>query len=195
MKDQCSIAIFASGNGSNAEAIINFLHGDSTIRIEAIYSNNKDAYVLERAKKHDIPSFVFDRKSFYSEANQQQLVRKNYDLIVLAGFMWLIPQSLVIGYPDKIINIHPALLPNYGGKGMYGHHVHEAVLANQETRSGITIHYVNEQYDEGNVILQETCDVLPDDSVASLANRIHKLEHLHYPQVVKKLCLKILGEG
>jgi phosphoribosylglycinamide formyltransferase-1 len=195
MKDQCSIAIFASGNGSNAEAIINFLQGDSNIRIDAIYSNNKDAYVLERAKNHQISSFVFDRKSFYSEEYQQLLVAKEYDLIVLAGFMWLIPESLVTGYPNKIINIHPALLPNYGGKGMYGHHVHEAVLANRESHSGITIHYVNERYDEGNVILQESCAVMSEDTVDSLANRIHELEHLHYPQVVKKICLKLLGEG
>ena len=185
---QKRIAIFASGNGSNAEAIINHLGENDDIKVTAIYSNNADAYVLERAKNHRISSFVFNKKEFYREEYLRGLTNESFDLIVLAGFMWLVPSALVAAYPNKIINIHPALLPKYGGKGMYGHFVHEAVIDNGEQESGITIHFVNERYDEGGIILQESCPVLPDDSPDSLAARIHKLEHKNYPRVVEELC-------
>lgn len=188
MIKQKRIAIFASGNGSNAEAIINHLSGIEGIDVVAIYSNNDDAYVLERARNHGIQSFVFNKSEFNSKTYLQQLKEEAYDLIVLAGFMWLVPAELVAAYPNKIINIHPALLPKYGGKGMYGHFVHEAVIANGETESGITIHFVNDRYDEGDIILQESCPVLTNDSPDSLAERIHILEHKNFPSVVENLC-------
>ena len=181
------IAIFASGNGSNAEAIINHLKASDKAEVTAIYSNNADAYVLQRANNHAIPSFVFTKAEFRSEEYLSGLINNNYDLIVLAGFMWLIPAELVEAYPNKIINIHPALLPAYGGKGMYGHFVHEAVLKNMEKESGITIHYVNQHYDEGNIILQKSCEVKSTDTPDSLAERIHSLEHGYYPTIVEKL--------
>ena len=185
------IAIFASGNGSNAEAIISYLANTQDIEVVAIYSNNANAYVLERAKRHGISAMVFNKAKFKNEQYQNQLIEENFDLIVLAGFMWLIPEKLVNAYPKKIINIHPALLPKYGGKGMYGHFVHEAVLHNKESRSGITIHYVNDKYDDGDIILQASCEVNPDDTADSLAARIHLLEHEHYPQVIAKLCSEL----
>ena len=192
MSKNCKIAIFASGNGSNAEAIINHLHLNMKMSVIAIYSNNKTAYVLERAKRHNIDSFTFSKTEFYDDEFQKSLKNNSYDLIVLAGFMWLLPESMVNNYPDKIINIHPALLPKYGGKGMYGDFVHKAVLKNKESKSGITIHFVNEHYDEGAIILQKSCPVLPVDNVESLAERIHKLEHKYYPKVVEEICMKIL---
>jgi phosphoribosylglycinamide formyltransferase-1 len=190
MKDKQQIAIFASGNGSNAQAIINHLEGHAQAEVVAIYSNNTSAYVLERAKNHNIPAFVFSKEEFRSEGFLGNLVDRKYGLIVLAGFMWLVPAKLVAAYPQRIINIHPALLPKFGGKGMYGQHVHEAVIAANEKKSGITIHYVNEKYDEGDIILQESCEVKPDDTAESLAARIHQLEHKFYPAVVEQLCLK-----
>ena len=190
MNDSQRIAIFASGNGSNAEAIINHLEDNDQVEVVAIYSNNPEAYVLERAKNHGIPAFVFNKAEFRSDVFLDQLIEASYDLIVLAGFMWLVPEKLVRAYPGHIINIHPALLPNYGGKGMYGHHVHEAVIKNRESESGITIHYVNENYDEGDIILQKSCEVKTDDTPDSLAQRIHELEHKFYPEVVEELCSK-----
>lgn len=190
MKETKRIAIFASGNGSNAEAIINYLADFMQLEVVAIYTNNPEAFVLERALNHNIPSFVFNKAEFRSPEYLETIIAEDYDLVVLAGFMWLVPPQLVGAYPNKIINIHPALLPKYGGKGMYGHHVHEAVLANQEKESGITIHIVNEQYDEGDIILQKSCPVRPNDTADTLAARIHSLEHKYYPRVVVELCLK-----
>jgi phosphoribosylglycinamide formyltransferase-1 len=184
------LAIFASGNGSNAEAIINHLETYDEIKVVAIYSNNPRAYVLQRAENHKIPAFTFDKATFHSDEFLGQLINEDYDLIVLAGFMWLVPAKLVAAYPEKIINIHPALLPKFGGKGMYGDHVHNAVIKNQEKESGITIHYVNEEYDEGDIILQESCPVEDNDTAASLAERIHQLEHKYYPRVVEEICQK-----
>ena len=189
---KCRLAIFASGGGTNAEAIIEYLAEHPNIEVSTIYTNNADAYVLQRAKNHNIPSVVFTKKEFLESAFKNQLVTENYDLIVLAGFMWLIPPAIVSAFNTKIINIHPALLPNYGGKGMYGHFVHEAVINNKEIESGITIHYVNEQYDEGSIILQAKCSVLATDSPDSLAEKIHILEHRHYPEVIEKICNKNL---
>lgn len=192
-KEFCRIAIFASGNGTNAEAIINYLEGKEQLKVTRIYSNNSDAFVLERAKNHGIPSTTFTRQEFYDDLYIDSLLSEETDLIVLAGFMWLVPPKLVKAYPNKIINIHPALLPKFGGKGMYGHHVHEAVLAKNERESGITIHFVNEKYDDGNIILQKSCPVMPEDTPDSLAERVHALEHEFYPIVVEDLCKKILG--
>jgi phosphoribosylglycinamide formyltransferase-1 len=156
-----------------------------------ILSNDKDAFVLKRALKHKIPQFVFDRDTFYKEKTVDEVLKLNkIDLIVLAGFMWLIPQRFVKNYPNKIVNIHPALLPKYGGKGMYGHHVHEAVVKNKEKNSGITIHWVNEAYDEGAIIYQATCAITPSDTPEDVANKVHQLEYEHYPRIIEQLFLK-----
>jgi len=186
------LAIFASGNGSNAEAIIKHLLNSATVEVSRIYSNNKDAYVIVRGKKFNISTDIFNKIEFTSQEFSETLLNKKYDLIILAGFMWLVPPSIVASYKNKIINIHPALLPAYGGKGMYGDNVHQAVIENNENESGITIHYVNEYYDEGDIIFQTKCTVLNTDTPDSLAERIHKLEHQHYPKVIEKLCAEIL---
>lgn len=185
------LAIFASGGGTNAEQIIGYFKNHKNIAVGMILSNNKDAFVLKRALKHKIPQFVFDRDTFYKEKTVDEVLKLNkIDLIVLAGFMWLIPQRFVKNYPNKIVNIHPALLPKYGGKGMYGHHVHEAVVKNKEKNSGITIHWVNEAYDEGAIIYQATCAITPSDTPEDVANKVHQLEYEHYPRIIEQLFLK-----
>ncbi len=182
------LAIFASGNGSNAQNIAEYFDSHPQIRVALILSNKPDAYVLKRAQNLGIPTVVFDREEFYNtDSILQKLQKHNIDFIVLAGFLWLIPKSLIDAFPRKIINIHPALLPRYGGKGMYGNRVHRAVLDAGETQSGITIHYVNERYDEGDIIFQAKCPVFPEDTVDSLANRIHGLEYKFYPQIIEKI--------
>lgn len=186
------LAIFASGSGSNAEAIIKYLISNPVVEVSRIYTNNKDAYVIERGKKFNISTVVFNKSEFLSQEFRDALKSDNYDLIILAGFMWLVPPAIVSSYKNRIINIHPALLPAYGGKGMYGDNVHKAVVENQEVKSGITIHYVNENYDEGDIIFQAECPVLSKDTPNSLAARIHKLEHQHYPEVIAKLCAEKL---
>jgi phosphoribosylglycinamide formyltransferase-1 len=183
-----NIAIFASGSGSNAQQIIEHFHNKGLAKIKLVLSNNKEAYVLERAKKLSVHSVIFNRNDFYHTDKILQILKEyDIDFIVLAGFLWLIPSYLIQNYPNKIVNIHPALLPKYGGKGMFGHHVHESVISNNEKESGITIHYVNENYDEGNIIFQAHCEVKKDDTADSLAERIHGLEHKHFPVVVEKL--------
>jgi len=180
------IAIFASGSGSNAENIVQYFREKENLNVECICSNKADAYVLERAKKLNIPAKVFSREDFYSsDLIVNYLKKKDIDLIVLAGFLWLIPQNLTDNF--TIINIHPALLPKYGGKGMYGQKVHEAVISNGEKISGITIHYVNEKYDEGQIIFQATCEVLPEDTADDVASKVHKLEYEYFPKVIEKL--------
>ena len=179
------IALFASGSGSNAEKIAQYVANDTDIEISLVLSNNPKAGVIERMRRLHIPVLLFDRATFYeTERIAEILQNQQIDLIVLAGFMWLMPGGLVRAFPDKIINIHPALLPKFGGKGMYGHHVHEAVVANGETESGITIHYVNERYDEGAPIFQATCAVSPTDTPDDVARKVQQLEHEHYPRVV-----------
>ena len=182
------LAIFASGSGSNAEAIIDFFDHNHNVEVSHIYSNNTKALVLERAKKFGIPWTTFNRNEFYnSQLILNSLIDEETDLIILAGFMWLVPENLIEHFPNRIINIHPALLPKYGGKGMYGQHVHEAVIANHEEKSGITIHHVNPKYDEGDVIFQAECPVEVKDSPYDLAQKIHLLEHMHYPRVINEL--------
>jgi phosphoribosylglycinamide formyltransferase-1 len=182
------IAIFASGNGSNAQRIIEHFRDQRDIRVALIISNKADAYVLERAKNEGVPSAVFSRQEFaQGEAILELLRREQIDFIVLAGFLLLLPPALIAAFPKRIINIHPALLPAYGGKGMYGDRVHEAVLASGVAESGITIHYVNENYDEGDIILQASCPVMPGDTVESLATRIHHMEHELFPRTIEKL--------
>lgn len=182
------IAIFASGNGTNAERIMEYFSANDTAEIRLVLTNNPTAGVLKRAKKFDVETLVFSREEFYnSDKIETALKSEKIDFIVLAGFLWLVPSSILRMYTHNIINIHPALLPDYGGKGMYGHHVHEAVINNKESQSGITIHYVNEHYDEGNIIFQATCEVLSDDNSNSLASKIHELEHKHFPVVIEGL--------
>lgn len=183
-----NIAIFASGSGSNAENIFHYFNNNEAITINCIVTNNKDAGIINRAKRLEIPYFFISNKDFRNGKSICDLMKsRNIDFIVLAGFLALIPANLIKEYPNKIINIHPALLPNYGGKGMYGDNVHKAVIENQENESGITIHYVNEKYDEGKIILQAHCPVLKTDTYDKLAQRIHKLEHTYFPICIKQL--------
>jgi phosphoribosylglycinamide formyltransferase 1 len=182
------IVIFASGSGTNAQRIIEYFSDHPQITVSLVLSNKSDAYVLERARKLNVPSIVFDRHSFNETNDIIKLLKKEkIDFIVLAGFLWMVPLNLIMAYPGRIINIHPALLPKYGGKGMYGACVHEAVLKSGDKESGISIHYVNEKYDEGNIIFQAKCEVLQNDTPDSLAHRIHQLEYKHYPEVIEKL--------
>jgi phosphoribosylglycinamide formyltransferase-1 len=181
-----NIAIFASGSGSNAENIVRYFKDKENLNIKCICSNRSDALVLERAKNLDIPTLVFSRDEFYSTDKILNYLRENQiDLIVLAGFLWLIPDNLIHNF--MIINIHPALLPKYGGKGMYGMKVHEAVVANRETESGITIHYVNEQYDAGQIIFQAKCRISEEDTPDDVARKVHQLEYEHFPKVIEAL--------
>lgn len=182
------IAIFASGSGSNAENIARYFMGSELLNIECIYSNKANAFVLERARNFNIPTFVFNRTDFYqSEIVLDDLKNRDVEIIVLAGFLWLVPDYLTKNF--TIINIHPALLPKYGGKGMYGDNVHKAVVDNGEKKSGITIHYVNEKYDDGQIIFQAECEVLPGDTPADVAQKVHELEYRHFPEVIEKLVL------
>jgi phosphoribosylglycinamide formyltransferase-1 len=184
------IAIFASGSGTNAQRIAEYFSGHPEIAVSMILSNKPDAYVLVRAKNLNIPAVVFDRHTFCDTGEISGLLKKNdIDFVVLAGFLWLIPESMIKAYPGRIVNIHPALLPKYGGKGMYGAKVHEAVIQNGDTESGISIHYVNEKYDEGNIIFQAKCEVFPDDTPDMLAQRIHQLEYKHYPEVIERIVM------
>ena len=186
-----NIAIFASGNGSNAEKIIEHFQNHSKIKIALVLSNKKEAFVLQRAEKHNIPTFTFTLSELNHTNNViEKLNEYKIGFIVLAGFMVKIPNLLIKAYSGRIINIHPALLPKYGGKGMYGAHVHQAVINAKEQESGITIHYVNEHYDEGQIIFQAKCKISPNDTPESLAQKIHELEHTYYPQITEKVILK-----
>jgi phosphoribosylglycinamide formyltransferase-1 len=182
------IAIFASGSGSNAENIYNYFQKNENIAVSLILTNNPKAGVIERAKRLNIPYIVFYRKEFYvTDKIIDALLKKEIDFIVLAGFLWLLPSSLLEAFPNKIINIHPALLPKFGGKGMYGQHVHKAVSAAKEIKTGITIHYVNEQYDEGAVIFQKAIGIEKGEEPASIAAKIHALEYEFFPKVIEEL--------
>ncbi|GLB48277.1 phosphoribosylglycinamide formyltransferase [Neptunitalea lumnitzerae] len=183
-----NVVIFASGSGSNAENIINYLEENTNFRVNLILCNNPKAFVLERAKKLNISALTFNRTAFYTHNFVLETIKTAQpDLIVLAGFLWKFPENIIEAFPNKIINIHPALLPKYGGKGMYGDHVHNAVVANNETESGITIHYVNENYDEGAIIHQATCPVLPTDTADDVAAKVHELEYEHFPKIITQL--------
>lgn len=185
------LAIFASGSGSNAQRIAEYFKNHASINIDVIFTNNKDAYVIERAKNLDIPYIIFNRKDFYeSDAVYSELQNRKIDFIILAGFLWLVPAKIIQAYNGRILNIHPALLPAYGGKGMYGEFVHKAVVTNKEKCSGITIHYVNEHYDKGDIVFQAKCDVSPDDTGESLAAKIHLLEYEHFPRVIEEVVNK-----
>ncbi|MBE9464627.1 phosphoribosylglycinamide formyltransferase [Dyadobacter subterraneus] len=186
------IAIFASGSGSNAEKICEYFEDRTDVQVNLILTNNPQAGVIQRARKFHIPVVVFDRKIFYETDRILEILKNNQvDLIVLAGFMMLIPASLLGTYAEKMVNIHPALLPKYGGKGMYGHFVHEAVVANAEKESGITIHFVNENYDEGNIIYQASCEVSETDSPDDVAKKVQVLEHEHFPRIIDEVVSKL----
>jgi phosphoribosylglycinamide formyltransferase-1 len=185
-----NIAIFASGSGSNAENIIKYFKDNKNIHVKLIVSNKSDAYVLERAKKLNIQSAIFNKTDFNeSEKVIETLKANNINFIVLAGFLLKVPQNIIDAFPNKIINIHPALLPKFGGKGMYGDNVHKAIIQAKETESGITIHYINENYDEGNIIFQAKCEVLPTDTYQNVADKVHELEYQYFPKTIEKTIL------
>jgi phosphoribosylglycinamide formyltransferase 1 len=179
------LAIFASGSGTNAEAIINFFRDKKNIVIDSLWSNNPAAYALIRASDAGVETFVFNRQQFYTtDEVVEQLESRGVNLVVLAGFLWLVPENLIEKFP--IINIHPALLPRYGGKGMYGMKVHQAVIDNKDMETGISIHVVNKNYDEGEIVFQAKCSVLPGDTPDDVARKVHELEYKYFPAVIEK---------
>lgn len=187
-----NIAILASGSGTNAENIIRYFSNHSSAKVVLVLSNNPKAFVIKRAESLGVQALIFDRNDFSDGGRVLQLLSdNNIDLIVLAGFLWLVPEKLTGMYHGRIINIHPALLPKYGGKGMYGDAVHKAVIENGETESGITIHYADNRYDCGEIIFQARCPVLPGDTYSTLAARIHELEYEHFPRVIGELIVKL----
>nr|WP_242695994.1 phosphoribosylglycinamide formyltransferase [Pedobacter sp. SYSU D00873] len=186
------IAIFASGSGSNAQKIMEHFKKHDEAEVAIVLTNNPDAYVLQRADNFEIPSHVFDRYEFYKTNSVVSLLKSlEIDIIVLAGFLWLVPENLLKAFPNKIINIHPALLPKYGGKGMYGDNVHKAVLSAGEEESGITIHFVNEHFDEGEIIHQARFKIEKGDDLEMIKFKGQQLEHTHFPKVVETLLKKM----
>lgn len=182
-----NLVIFASGSGSNAEKIITHFQGSTEVQISHIFCNNPEAGVIARAERLGIPCRIFSREEYKNGSILRKIQSLQTDFIILAGFLWLIPSEFVQAYPNKIINLHPALLPKFGGKGMYGHFVHEAVVAAGEKESGITIHYVNEQYDEGAIIFQSSFPVVPGDTAEDVARKGQVLEHRDFPRVIENL--------
>lgn len=185
MKPKIRIAIMASGRGTNAEAIITYFKDDPGVKVVRVLSNNEQAGVVEKAIRHHIPATIFTRDQWNYGEVQSLLQHDEVTHIVLAGFLWLIPQNLIQAFPNRIINIHPSLLPRFGGKGMYGMKVHEAVKASGEGVTGITIHLVNEHFDEGKIIFQERCRLEPTDSVDQIAAKVSALELKHYPEIIR----------
>ena len=183
-----NIAILASGSGSNAENIANYFAGSDYAKVSFIVANNPNAYVLERAKKLNIESLTITKAEFMAaDGLIKELQKRDIDFIVLAGFLLLVPQKLIDAYPGRIVNIHPALLPKHGGKGMYGERVHQAVVAAGDTESGITIHLIDGDYDKGTTFFQATCPVLPEDTPDDVANKVHALEYEHFPRVIEEI--------
>ncbi|TKB98836.1 phosphoribosylglycinamide formyltransferase [Pedobacter cryophilus] len=186
------IAIFASGSGSNAQKIMEHFKRSDDAEVALVLTNNPDSFVLQRADNFEVPSHIFDKKEFYETEKIISLLKNlNVDLIVLAGFLWLVPQNLLKTFPNKIINIHPALLPKYGGKGMYGERVHKAVLEAKETESGITIHFVNSEFDEGEIIHQSKFRIDKSDDLEMIKFKIQQLEHQQFPKVIEGLLKKM----
>ncbi len=185
------IVIFASGSGTNAENIIKFFQKSRSTEVIAVLSNRRSAGALRRAHDLNVKALLFDKDALYNSHDVLNILKDmDPDLIVLAGFLWLFPTNIIKAFPNKIINIHPALLPKYGGKGMYGSKVHESVIDAKEKESGITIHYVNEKYDEGQTIFQATTPVYENDTAETLAEKIHELEYRHFPEVIQQLLEK-----
>lgn len=186
-----NIAIFASGAGTNAENIIRYFSNRNSAKVVLVLSNRREAGVLKRAEALGVNTYIFDRNDFYVTGSVlDHLMRNKIDFIVLAGFLWLVPDDIIKLFEGRIINIHPALLPAYGGKGMYGDKVHSAVIMSNDKESGITIHFVNKKYDDGDIIFQVKCKVEPSDTPESLASRIHALEYKYFPEVIERLVLK-----
>ncbi len=181
------IIFFASGSGSNVQNIIEHFSAFDQITTDLVLTNNQKAGVLDRAKSLNVPFYLFKKEEYLDDSLLNKLQTIKPDLIVLAGFLLKIPKSIVAAYPDKIINIHPALLPKHGGKGMYGDRVHQSVLDSGDSQTGITIHYVNENYDEGSIIFQSAVEVSKADTAESIANKVHQLEYKHYPEVLHQL--------
>ena len=190
------IGIFASGSGTNAENIIRHFQEKSSYRVALLVSNRPDAFVLERVRKYNVPSVVFPKADFEGSCEKVLACLKEHgiDFVLLAGFLLRVPESLLSAYPNRIVNIHPSLLPKYGGKGMYGERVHEAVVEAGEKESGITIHYVNGEYDSGDIIFQASCPVDASDTPQSVAAKVHALEYKYYPAVVEDLLQQLLSE-
>ena len=185
-----NIVLFASGGGSNAEKIMDYFGKKGEFNVVGLFTNNPNAGAISRAKSYNVPVFVFNREELNGDIVLKNVQNLNPDVIVLAGFLWKFPSNIIAQYPDKVVNIHPALLPKYGGKGMYGMHVHTAVLENKEEESGITIHYVNDNYDEGNVIFQATVNVSDCTTPQEVASRVLALEHEHFPRVIEEFLSK-----
>ncbi|WP_010227408.1 phosphoribosylglycinamide formyltransferase [Gillisia marina] len=182
------IVVFASGSGSNAENIIRYFKDSRTAEVVSVLSNKPSAKVLDRAQKLNVTALYFDRTAFYNSNDVLHILEDtNPDLIVLAGFLWLFPSFILEKFPNKVINLHPALLPKFGGKGMFGNNVHKAVLENKEKETGITIHYVNEKYDDGQIIFQKSFPISSEETLTSLTEKIHELEHRHFPKVIENL--------
>jgi len=183
------IVIFASGSGTNAENIIKYFDKNKLIEVDSLWSNNPSAYALTRAASLGVETFVFNRKQLYETGEvHSKLKNRKINLIVLAGFLWLIPENIINDF--TIVNIHPALLPKYGGKGMYGIKVHQAVVESGDKKTGISIHYVNNKYDEGEIIFQAECPVEPDDTPEEIAQKVHKLEYKYFPEVIERILMK-----
>jgi phosphoribosylglycinamide formyltransferase-1 len=186
-----NIAVFASGSGSNAETIAHYFADKPHVNVSLFLTNNPEAGVIKRGKRLGVPTLIISKKNFSQTNEVVEILKKlEIDFVVLAGFLWLIPESLIQAYPEKMINIHPALLPKYGGKGMWGHFVHEAVVKNRENESGITIHYVNENYDEGQIIFQASCELTSEDTPEDVAKKVQQLEYEHFPRVIEEVILK-----
>jgi len=185
------IALFSSGNGTNAENIAKYFDKCSQINVSMVISNKQNAYVHQRAKSLNIPSYNFTKEEIMEGSQLLKLLTvHNIEYIILAGFLLKVPETLLENYHQKIINIHPALLPKHGGKGMYGDNVHKKVIEHGDTKSGITIHYVNEKYDEGEIIFQASCNVLPEDTYEDVANKVHELEYAHFPRVIEEVIIE-----
>ncbi len=181
------IVIFASGSGTNAENIIKYFNESATVTVVHVLTNKQHAKVLDRAKKLKVKSLHFNKKDFAEDDTILAFLKKEADFIILAGFLWRVPRKIVAAFPNRIINIHPALLPKYGGKGMYGMNIHEAIVINKETETGITIHYVNENYDEGAIIFQKKVGVAPNDTKEMIAAKIHELEYEYFPKIIEQV--------
>ncbi len=185
------IALFSSGNGTNAENIARYFYKSNQINVSLVISNKQNAYVHQRAKALEIPSYSFTKEEIIEGSQLLKLLSDyNIDYIILAGFLLKVPATLIETYPNRIINIHPALLPKHGGKGMYGDRVHKKVIEMGDSKSGITIHYVNEKYDDGKIIFQETCPILPEDTYKDVAAKVHQLEYAHFPRVIEEVILR-----
>jgi phosphoribosylglycinamide formyltransferase-1 len=186
-KRKIRIAVFASGSGTNTERIIKYFENDENIKIASVFTNNQNAYVITRAKQYYIPVFTFNRDDFYKTTRVLDILEEQKaDYIVLAGFLWLVPPHIIKAFDGRVLNIHPALLPNYGGKGMYGDNVHKAVWENGETETGITIHKVNEKYDEGDIVFQEKIILSRNETPETIAAKVHELEYAHFPRIIKQ---------